>query len=129
VEVSSGRLILLVTTRGRGHWTIPKGWPKAKLSEAAQAAREAYEEAGVEGEIGETPVGTFDYVKRLHFFAWIRCRVTVYPLQVDRQLIDWPERASRKLVWAAPLEAASLVKASQLKALLRAFGDAPRNDT
>lgn len=124
VEVDGKKLVLLVTTRGRGHWTIPKGWPKPKMSDPALAAREAFEEAGVEGKISRTPVGTYDYVKRLHFFAWISCRVTVYPLLVDRQLLTWPERDSRKLVWAAPEDAASLVRIGQLKELLRAFAAA-----
>ena len=41
--------VLLVTTRGRGGWIIPKGWPIRKLTAAASAAREAYEEAGLIG--------------------------------------------------------------------------------
>ena len=129
VEVDGRKLVLLVTTRGRGHWTIPKGWPKAKLSDRALAELEAYEEAGVKGEMAKDPFGTYDYIKRLHFFAWISCRVTVYPLLVDRQLLVWPERDSRKLVWADPQDAASLVKIGQLKQLLRAFGETRVADT
>ena len=37
--------VLLVTTRGRRNWIIPKGWPIRNLTAAATATREAYEEA------------------------------------------------------------------------------------
>jgi 8-oxo-dGTP pyrophosphatase MutT (NUDIX family) len=121
VECGGSKLVLLITTRGRGRWTIPKGWPKSGTPNAALAAREAFEEAGVKGEVGDTPIGTYDYTKRLHLFAWIRCRVEVYALQVDRQFLSWPEQASRKLAWVALGEAGSLVKEPQLRALLRAL--------
>jgi 8-oxo-dGTP pyrophosphatase MutT (NUDIX family) len=124
LECDGRTLVLLITTRGRGRWSIPKGWPKAGMRDAALAAREAFEEAGVRGEVSERPIGYFEYTKRLHIFAWIRCRVEVYALRVDRQYIDWPERTSRKYSWVALEEAADLLKEPQLKALLRGFADA-----
>jgi ADP-ribose pyrophosphatase YjhB (NUDIX family) len=45
VETAGGPLVLLITTRGRGRWTIPRGWPKLGLTDADQAAQEAAEEA------------------------------------------------------------------------------------
>ena len=56
VETADGPLVLLITTRARGRWTIPRGWPKPGVPDAQLAAREAFEEAGVEGEIGADPV-------------------------------------------------------------------------
>ena len=44
--------ILLVTTRGRRRWIVPKGWPIKGLRPAKSAAREAFEEAGVTARIG-----------------------------------------------------------------------------
>ena len=41
--------VLLVTTRQTKRWIIPKGWPIKGLTPAEAAAREAYEEAGVQG--------------------------------------------------------------------------------
>ena len=43
--------VLLVTTRGRRNWIIPKGWPIRNLTAAATATREAYEEAGLVGAV------------------------------------------------------------------------------
>ncbi len=80
VDTGTSILVLLVTTRRRGRWTIPKGWRKPEMEDAELAAREAREEGGVEGEIGTAPVGSFVYTKRLHVFSWVRCRVAVYPL-------------------------------------------------
>jgi 8-oxo-dGTP pyrophosphatase MutT (NUDIX family) len=58
--------VLLLTSRDTRRWVIPKGWPIPKLSPGATAAREAYEEAGLEGSIeGATPIGHYHYDKGL----------------------------------------------------------------
>ena len=121
VEIAGGPLVLLITTRGRGLWTIPKGWPKAGLADPELAAQEATEEAGVEGDIAPQPVGSYLYTKRLHLFSWVKCRVDVYTLQVRCQRLDWPEKAARKVMWVTPDEAASLVHETELAAVLRDF--------
>lgn len=121
VETAEGPLVLLITTRGRGRWTIPKGWPKPGLADAALAAREAAEEAGVEGEIGSLPVGVYGYTKRLHLFSWVKCSVDVYALHVRCQQLEWPEKAARKTLWTSPESAASLVAEDELAAILRDF--------
>ncbi|MEN9850080.1 MAG: hypothetical protein RL128_243, partial [Pseudomonadota bacterium] len=45
--------VLLITSRDTGRWVIPKGWPIDGLAPAQTAAREAWEEAGVEGDIAD----------------------------------------------------------------------------
>jgi 8-oxo-dGTP pyrophosphatase MutT (NUDIX family) len=122
VETADGPLVLLITTRARGRWTIPRGWPKPGVPDAELAAREAFEEAGVEGNVGPEPIGRFLYTKRLHFFSWARCHVEVYMLTVGCQLLDWPERASRKTKWVALDEAPSMIRDTGLAGLLRDFG-------
>lgn len=121
VETAEGPLVLLITTRGRGRWTIPKGWPKPGLNDAELAAREAAEEAGVEGDVGSLPLGMFAYTKRLHLFSWVKCSVDVYPLHVRCQRLEWPEKAARKSLWLPPERAASLVAEAELAAVLRDF--------
>lgn len=121
VETGDGPLVLLITTRSRGHWTIPRGWPKPGVPDAELAAQEALEEAGVEGDVGSEPIGRFLYTKRLHLFSWARCDVEVYKLTVGCQLLDWPEKESRKTKWVAPDEAASMIREKGLAGLLRDF--------
>jgi 8-oxo-dGTP pyrophosphatase MutT (NUDIX family) len=121
VETAEGPLVLLITTRGRGRWTIPKGWPKPGVADADLAAQEAAEEAGVEGEIDPRPMGAFGYTKRLHLFSWVKCQVEVYRLRARCQQLDWPEKAARKTRWVPPEEAASLVSDAELAAVLRDF--------
>lgn len=121
VETTDGPLVLLITTRGRGHWTIPKGWPKPGMEDAALAAREALEEAGVEGDISFEPIGSFLYTKRLHFFSWAKCSVDVYTLKARTQALHWLEKPARKAIWIAPDRAASMVRDTQLAAVLRGF--------
>ena len=71
--------VLLLTSRGSGRWVIPKGWPMRKRSRAAAAAREAYEEAGLEGTIeNETPIGFYHYDKSHDSGSKIRVRVEVF---------------------------------------------------
>src|SRR3712207_4311560 len=67
--------VMLVTTRGRKRWMIPKGWPIRSLTPHESAAREAYEEAGLLGQPDPEKIGTFDYVKRLRIGLKVRCRV------------------------------------------------------
>ena len=113
--------ILLVTSRETGRWVVPKGNPMARLKPHETAAREAFEEAGVEGEIGETPLGSFRYRKRKLLFLPIRAEVSLFALRVDRELERWPEAGQRKRQWFARAEAAALVNERRLKQLILGF--------
>jgi 8-oxo-dGTP pyrophosphatase MutT (NUDIX family) len=126
VNTQSGPLVLLITTRAMGRWTIPKGWAKPDMTNAEMAAREAFEEAGVEGDVSPEPLGSYDYTKRLHLFSWTRCNVDVFGLEVRCQGLDWPEKQSRKLRWVAPDKAAGMVRETQLADVLRIFASLKR---
>ena len=121
VSVGHGEIrILLVTTRGRGDWIIPKGWPIRGLTAAATAQREAFEEAGVIGSIvGDKPVGSFRYEKRRPGRKLITCEVSVFLLAVKRQLRKWPEKSQRDTRWFAPEDAANVVTTAGLADVLR----------
>ncbi len=112
--------VLLLTSRGTRRWIIPKGWPMAKLSPAAAAAREAYEEAGITGTIrDEAPIGRYRYVKWIDRGRKTEIEVEVFLLHVTRQLDRWPEQAERGTRWCDPEEAAGMVEEPELAALLR----------
>ena len=110
--------VMLVTSRGKGRWIIPKGWPEKDLTPHACAAKEAYEEAGVVGRIGESPLGTYRYKKRLRSGALTTFEVEAYLLEVEHQLSDWPEKGQRVTRWMAPARAARLVGEDGLVQLL-----------
>lgn len=108
--VKNGRpRVMLVTSRGKGRWIIPKGWPEKDLTPQACAAKEAYEEAGILGKIGDSPLGTYRYKKRLRSGGRTTFTVETYLLEVERQLADWPEKGQRVTRWMAPARAARLV--------------------
>ncbi|WP_457106967.1 NUDIX hydrolase [Methylobacterium sp. P5_C11] len=119
---SDGRIeILLITSRDTGRWIIPKGWPMTGRKPHQAAQREAYEEAGLEGEIAANPVGRYHYQKRFDHGRAFPCRVRVYPLRVEAQHERWPEREQRTLQWFRPEEAARLVHEDELQQLLVGF--------
>ena len=114
--------ILLVTTRGTGRWIVPKGWPMPGMSDSKAAAQEAYEEAGVLGQVGLRPIGTFLHEKQADDgHAGTRSRVTVYPLKVTSTLSFWKEAHQRQIGWVTPEQALEMVQNDELRALIDAF--------
>jgi 8-oxo-dGTP pyrophosphatase MutT (NUDIX family) len=113
--------VLLVTSRETRRWVAPKGWPIKGLKSFQAAAREAFEEAGVEGEIGKKKLGVYHYDKRLRSGRLQKVRVAVYPLKVATEAEAWPEAGQREKLWIAPQSAAELVQEPELAAILRAF--------
>jgi 8-oxo-dGTP pyrophosphatase MutT (NUDIX family) len=117
--------VLLVTSRETGRWVIPKGWPVAGLPETEGAAREAWEEAGVRGEIGAACLGVYAYDKVLDRAGAapqaVPCVVAVYPMQVTALRKDFPEAAERRIKWFPPGKAARKVTEPELAALIAGF--------
>lgn len=118
--------VLLVTSRETGRWVIPKGWPVAGLSQAAAAAREAWEEAGVRGHIHGLPLGSFQYEKLLRPTTTQRCAVAVYGLKVETVKRRFPEAKERRRAWFGALAAADLVAEPDLAALFGLIAANPR---
>ncbi len=113
-----GLEVMLVSTLDSRRWVIPKGWPMKGLAGHEAAAREAFEEAGLVGEVGETPVGQFHYFKRKKNGAVWLCRVDVFALRVKEQRRSWPEKAQRKTKWFPLEQAAMAVSDTELGELL-----------
>jgi 8-oxo-dGTP pyrophosphatase MutT (NUDIX family) len=111
--------VLLVTSRETARWIIPKGWPIKGLKPAKTAAREAYEEAGVRGDVSGRPLGRYVYEKRIEDrVASFRCEVQVFPLLVKTQLKKWPESRQRKVRWFPVPEAAAVISDDDLRKLI-----------
>ena len=121
-QTGAGREVLLISSRDTGRWVIPKGWPIKGLSPAETAAREAYEEAGLGGQISKKPIGEFEYDKRLKNGTSLPCRVEVFALERMIQHPDWPEQGQRKRQWFSVTEAADAVQEPELKQIIRKLG-------
>ena len=91
--------ILLITTRRTGRWIIPKGWPMEDKSDAAAAAQEAYEEAGVIGTISDAMFGRFSIQKFQDEQGYETIMVDAYLLHVDHLAEDFPEQGQRERQW------------------------------
>ena len=118
-RVSNGSLqVLLVTTRNTRRWIVPKGWPIAHHAPSECAAREAFEEAGVEGNIGAEPLGAFTYEKQLKSGEMVTCSVEVFPLAVARQRRAWPEKRARQTDWCSIEEALSRIAEPELRRIV-----------
>lgn len=113
--------VLLVTGRRSSRWIVPKGWPMRGRTHAAAAAREAYEEAGVEGEIEPREIGRFDHVKNHPVLGRLRTSVLLFPMAVTDELHIWPEKGQRGRRWFAREAAAKRVAWPDLARLIRQF--------
>lgn len=110
--------VMLVTTRETQRWIVPKGWPIRGLKGHEAAAREALEEAGLVGKVGQKPVGRYTYWKR-RADSFTLCKVRLYPLAVSHQLPTWLEQAERQCRWFTRDDAADLVDEPGLGAIIR----------
>ncbi len=120
----NGKLrILMVTSRDRGRWVMPKGWQMDGKKPWRAAAIEALEEAGAVGFISNTSIGHYHYDKRLDDGTVIPCRVTLYPMVVESLKRRWKERKERKRHWFSPKKAAKLVDEKELSELLLAVAE------
>ena len=115
------REVMLLTSRESRRWIIPKGWPMKGRKPAEVAAREAYEEAGLIGQVvGKRPVGNFHYQKQLTKQGRL-CQVRVFSFRVEHQLDDWPEKQQRETKWFDATEAATLVEEVGLAGIIERF--------
>jgi 8-oxo-dGTP pyrophosphatase MutT (NUDIX family) len=112
--------ILLITTLRSRRWILPKGWPMPGLSLAQSAAREALEEAGVEGRIAEAPFASYSYLKEKKSGA-TACTVDIFALKVTSQRTSWAEQGERELVWLPPDRAARRVSEIALRRIILEF--------
>ena len=109
---------LLITTRKKRRWSVPKGWPIKRSAPHRTAATEAYEEAGVYGKIGKSRIGQFKK-RRLRKNRPVLCDVQIFPLEVKGQQGNWPEKNERTRIWIAPRQAVKLVRKAGLRRAIK----------
>lgn len=110
--------VLMITSRERGRWLFPKGWPMQGKTPVEAATQEAFEEAGVIGEANPRPVGSYDYIKIMKNGSTRECTVEMFALEVRGTLVNWPERHQRKRSWHVLEEAQQLVSDDDLASLI-----------
>ena len=103
----------------RGRWIIPKGWPIDGKDGAETALQEAWEEAGVHAPgPGKEPIGHFTYDKILKDGTALPVLTSVYRVEVQDLVDDFPEAGTRKRVWVSPATAAERVNEPELRDIL-----------
>ena len=115
------REVMLLTSRETRRWVIPKGWPMKTKNPAQVAKQEAFEEAGLVGEIiGKRPLGSYHYSKKLKKTD-VLAEVFVYSFRVENQAEDWPEKLQRNTQWFDATDAAALVDEGDLAGIIERF--------
>lgn len=115
-SVIDGRVVfLLITSRRTGRWIFPKGDIEPGMTPWESAATEALEEAGVTGEIGTEPVGSYRSGGSVDGSGLVD--VDLFPLRVETQLDVWKEMDQRLRHWAVLPEARRLLNDRSLSRL------------
>ncbi len=107
--------VLLITSRKKKRWVIPKGVKELELSAAASAAKEALEEAGITGKVSTEPLGSYRYEK----WGGV-CTVQVFAMSVDTILPEWQE-SYRARQWVSIEEARQRAREKELKIILKSL--------
>lgn len=107
--------VLIISTRKRKRWGVPKGIHDPGLTAQESAGKEAYEEGGVLGKVHDELIGEYTYRK------WgARCHVKVYPMEVTRELGEdqWLE-SHRGRRWVPIEQAVEIVDNEDVGDLIR----------
>ncbi|KAF5741231.1 MutT/nudix family protein [Tripterygium wilfordii] len=115
-------LVLMVSTPNRNDLVFPKGGWEQDETILEAACREAMEEAGVKGILGEYPLGVWDFrSKSTQNSCSLEggCRGYMFPLKVDEELDHWPQQATHNRKWLKPEEAFKLCRYDWMRDALR----------
>lgn len=103
----------LITSLSRRRWGFPKGIVEEHQTIETAALAEAYEEAGLAGEIVGKPLGAYAD------FKWNRqLRVNGRLLHVAAELAHWPEDTQRQRRWCTAKEAREVIAREEQRELL-----------
>lgn len=123
-RATDGRLeVLLITSRETRRWVVPRGNPITGKSPAEAAAQEAFEEAGIVGEVEPDAIGLYSYEKRRRLGIVVPAVVHLFRMRVTEERDDWPEKSQRERRWFPAEEAAAAVHEAELAQLIRLAGD------
>ncbi len=115
---AGGLEFLVITSRRTGRWIFPKGGKMPFLSAPDTAAEEAYEEAGVRGSVEASPLGSYRDIK-MRDDGETTIEVDMYPMMVEEELLDWPEKDQRRRRWVGLDEAMILLSHPELVSIVK----------
>src|SRR4051794_36012762 len=113
IPVKAGQ-VCLVSSRGGKRWVVPKGCMEPGKTAGELALEEAWEEAGLLGQLQPEPVGSYLYEKFGNSYY-----VVVFLMLVTESAADWPERTLRKRAWLTPAQALTRIEDVGLRELIR----------
>ena len=107
--------IILVTSRNSNQWILPKGNRVSNKSKRESALQEAYEEAGLTGQLDKELNFTFNIMSHGEMVE-----LTLYPMRVKTPLTkEWPEDHQRKRIEVSCKQAKSLVVWPEFESCMR----------
>jgi 8-oxo-dGTP pyrophosphatase MutT (NUDIX family) len=118
------RQYLLISGRNGRKLGLPKGNIDPGETSVMAAAREAFEEAGVQGDARDEVLASYSYAKD---GKRLRRHVVVHPLEVRAMARQYPEKGERKLVWQTAAEAARAAADPSVRALFQSIADGRRD--
>jgi 8-oxo-dGTP pyrophosphatase MutT (NUDIX family) len=114
---ASGLEVCLIRRRGSNNWGIPKGTIDPGYTPEETALNEAWEEAGLEGRVLGSAIGTYEYEK-----WYTTLRVAVFVMEVIEEHAEWLESDIRVRRWTSLAQASSLLAEHPARPLLAKAG-------
>ncbi len=116
-------LVILITTRDSGRWSIPKGNPIKGHTKSGAAAVEAFEEGGLIGNMAKRKLGSYLFWKR-RSGHWELAEVAVYLMKVETRATEFKEKGLRQIQSFSFEDAEDVIVEPGLKMLIRQAGEA-----
>lgn len=117
--VDGGAQYLLITSRRSRRWLFPKGSLMKGMTPWESAAEEALEEAGIEGVVETTPIGS--YPGTLNDKRNTPVDIDIYALRVETVHKYYHEQAQRQRKWMSAEEALAAIDDPAKRAIVAAF--------
>ena len=105
----------MITSRGKNRWIFPKGLVSSKQPLKAIATKKALVEAGVQGWVSDSVIGTYQLARKR-----ASCLIHVFVIEIDRVLETW-EQSDRRREWVPLDTAAARIENQQLKPLVESL--------
>ena len=105
---------LVIGSSKKNHWVVPKGIKDPGMTPQQSAAKEAWEEAGIRGEVSDELLGHYKVEK------WgAECSIDVYAMRVSEMVDEetWEEN-HRQRHWLPAKKAAASLKQPELGGML-----------